>query len=79
MRGIHTYKKFRAGLNGDGVSETETAINSINPSTNKVYDIIRYPLVLLAYAKLRRWRAAGLPLRVTRRSMRYGNGPVCPT
>lgn len=45
------YKKFRAGLNGDGVSETETAINSINPSTNKVYDIIRYPLVLLAYAE----------------------------
>ncbi len=45
------YKKFRAGLNGDGVSETETAILSINPSTNKVYDIIRYPLVLLAYAE----------------------------
>jgi len=45
------YKKFRAGLNGDGVSETETVINSINPSTNKVYDVIRYPLVLLAYAE----------------------------
>ncbi|WP_338876033.1 RagB/SusD family nutrient uptake outer membrane protein [Spirosoma sp. SC4-14] len=45
------YKKFRAGLNGDGVSETETVINSINPSTNKVYDVIRYPQVLLAYAE----------------------------
>ncbi|MVM28559.1 RagB/SusD family nutrient uptake outer membrane protein [Spirosoma sp. HMF4905] len=45
------YKKFRAGLNGDGVSETETTINAINPSTNKVYDVIRYPLVLLAYAE----------------------------
>jgi hypothetical protein len=45
------YKKFRAGLNGDGVTETETQIISINPSTNKVYDVIRYPLVLLNYAE----------------------------
>lgn len=45
------YKKFRAGLNGDGVSETDTSIRSINPSTNKALDIIRYPLVLLDYAE----------------------------
>lgn len=45
------YKKFRSGLNGDGVSETATAINSINPSTNKALDIIRYPQVLLDYAE----------------------------
>ena len=45
------YKKFRAGLNGDGVSETETTINSIQPSTNKAYDIMRYPQVLLNYAE----------------------------
>ncbi len=45
------YKKFRAGLNGDGVSETATSILSINPSTNKTTDIIRYPLVLLDYAE----------------------------
>ena len=45
------YKKFRAGLNGDGVKETDTSILSINPSTNKALDIIRYPLVLLDYAE----------------------------
>ena len=45
------YKKFRAGLNGDGVNETATTILSMNPSTNKALDIIRYPLVLLDYAE----------------------------
>jgi hypothetical protein len=45
------FKKFRAGLNGDGVKETDTSILSINPSTNKTLDIIRYPLVLLDYAE----------------------------
>lgn len=45
------YKKFRAGLNGDGVKETDTSIASINPSTNKALDIIRYPMVLLDYAE----------------------------
>ena len=44
------YKKFRAGV-GDGVTETATSILSINPSTNKATDIIRYPLVLLDYAE----------------------------
>ena len=45
------YKKFRAGLNGDGVNETATTIISMNPSTNKALDIIRYPQVLLDYAE----------------------------
>jgi len=45
------YKKFRAGLNGDGVNETATTILSMNPSTNKALDIIRYPQVLLDYAE----------------------------
>jgi hypothetical protein len=45
------YKKFRAGLSGDGVSETDSTINFINPSTNKAYDIMRYPQVLLNYAE----------------------------
>jgi len=44
------YKKFRAGV-GDGVTETATSLLSINPSTNKATDIIRYPLVLLDYAE----------------------------
>ncbi|WP_183561431.1 RagB/SusD family nutrient uptake outer membrane protein [Mucilaginibacter sp. SP1R1] len=44
------YKKFRAGVN-DGVIETATGIQGINPSTNKTTDIIRYPLVLLDYAE----------------------------
>jgi hypothetical protein len=45
------YKKFRAGLNGDGVNETATQILSIQPSTNKALDVIRYPQVLLDYAE----------------------------
>jgi hypothetical protein len=45
------YKKFRAGLNGDGVNETATQILSIQPSTNKSTIIIRYPQVLLDYAE----------------------------
>ncbi|HVV03058.1 MAG TPA: RagB/SusD family nutrient uptake outer membrane protein [Puia sp.] len=45
------YKKFRSGLNGDGVTETDTSIISMNPSTGKALDIIRYPLVLLDYAE----------------------------
>jgi starch-binding outer membrane protein, SusD/RagB family len=45
------FKKFRAALGGDGVSETATVINSINPSTNKALDLIRYPMVLLDYAE----------------------------
>lgn len=49
------YKKFRAGLVtggvGDGVSETNTQILSIQPSTNKTMDFIRYPMVLLDYAE----------------------------
>ncbi|MBE9464739.1 RagB/SusD family nutrient uptake outer membrane protein [Dyadobacter subterraneus] len=45
------YKKFRAGLNGDGVKETDSQLLSIQPSTNKATDIIRYPLVLLCYAE----------------------------
>lgn len=45
------FKKFRAGLNGDGVKETVNSIVSIQPSTNKALDIIRYPQVLLDYAE----------------------------
>jgi len=45
------YKKFRAGLNGDGVNENATQILSIQPSTNKSTIIIRYPQVLLDYAE----------------------------
>jgi hypothetical protein len=49
------YKKFRHGLVtggiGDGVNETATTILSINPSTNKAMDFVRYPMVLLDYAE----------------------------
>lgn len=45
------YTKFRAGLNGDGVNETATALISIQPSTNKALDVLRYPAVLLDYAE----------------------------
>jgi len=49
------YKKFRAGLVtggvADGIYETDSTIISMNPSTNKTTDVIRYPLVLLAYAE----------------------------
>jgi hypothetical protein len=53
------YKKFRAGLNGDGVSETATEILSIQPSTNKATDIIRYPQVLLDYAEASNMAGSG--------------------
>jgi hypothetical protein len=49
------YRKFRAGLVtngvGDGVWENDSVIFSIQPSTNKVMDFIRYPMVLLDYAE----------------------------
>ncbi len=45
------FRKFRAGLGGDGVSETANTILSIHPSTNKALDLIRYPLVLLDFAE----------------------------
>jgi hypothetical protein len=44
------YQKFRGAV-GDGVVETPTTIVSMNPSTNKVIDFIRYPMVLLDYAE----------------------------
>lgn len=53
------YKKFRAGLKGDGVTETETELISINPSTNKALDIIRYAMVLLNYAEASCMAAGG--------------------
>jgi hypothetical protein len=45
------FKKFRSGLNGDGVKETDTTILTIQASTNKALDIIRYPMALLDYAE----------------------------
>jgi starch-binding outer membrane protein, SusD/RagB family len=49
------YKKFRYGVgipgNGDGCTETDTSIITMNASTNKANDIIRYPMVLLDYAE----------------------------
>jgi starch-binding outer membrane protein, SusD/RagB family len=49
------YKKFRYGVgvpgNGDGCRETDTSIITMNNSTNKSNDIIRYPMVLLDYAE----------------------------
>ena len=58
------YKKFRHGLVtngvGDGVNENSDSIFSINPSTNKSMDFIRYPMVLLDYAEASTM-AAGSP------------------
>jgi hypothetical protein len=45
------YKKFRAGLNGDATNESDTQIFSIGQNSNKTFDIIRYPQVLLNYAE----------------------------
>lgn len=45
------YKKFRYGLNGDGLTETDSTILTMAPSTNKALDVIRYPMVLLDYAE----------------------------
>jgi len=58
------YKKFRYGLGvpgaGDGCTETATQIITMNASTNKTNDIIRYPMVLLDYAEASAM-AAGAP------------------
>jgi starch-binding outer membrane protein, SusD/RagB family len=58
------YKKFRYGVgvpgNGDGCVETATTIVTMNASTNKSNDIIRYPMVLLDYAEASAM-AAGAP------------------
>jgi hypothetical protein len=58
------YRKFRYGVgvpgNGDGCSETDTSIITMNASTNKANDIIRYPMVLLDYAEASAM-AAGAP------------------
>jgi hypothetical protein len=76
------FKKFRAGLNGDGVSETDTAILAINPSTNKVLDIIRYPLVLLDYAEAAAMASgtasAGAYTAVNQVRQRAGLPPLTP-
>ncbi|HZK63440.1 MAG TPA: RagB/SusD family nutrient uptake outer membrane protein [Puia sp.] len=45
------YRKFRAAVNNEGCSETDASIISMNPSTNKTNDVIRYPEVLLDYAE----------------------------
>ena len=49
------YKKFRSGVgvpgNGDGCIETVNTIVTMNASTNKSNDIIRFPMVLLDYAE----------------------------
>jgi hypothetical protein len=58
------YKKFRYGVgvpgNGDGCQETDTSIITMNASTNKSNDIIRYPMILLDYAEASAM-AAGAP------------------
>jgi hypothetical protein len=58
------YKKFRYGVgvpgNGDGCQETDTSIITMNASTDKSNDIIRYPMVLLDYAEASAM-AAGAP------------------
>ncbi|MHA4809664.1 RagB/SusD family nutrient uptake outer membrane protein [Flavitalea flava] len=76
------YKKFRAGLNSDGVSETANTINYMNPSTNKALDIIRYPLVLLDFAEASTM-AAGNPsseayTAINQVRQRAGEGPLTP-
>ncbi len=45
------YRKFRNSINNEGCLETNTEIFTMNPSTNKTNDVIRYPAVLLDYAE----------------------------
>jgi hypothetical protein len=45
------YRKFRAAIDAEGCLETNTELISMNPSTNKTNDVIRYPQVLLDYAE----------------------------
>lgn len=76
------YKKFRAGLNGDGVNETATTIISIQPSTNKALDVIRYPQVLLDYAEASTMAAGSPPQTaydaINKVRARAGEAPLTP-
>ncbi len=45
------YRKFRAAIDAEGCLETNTELISMNPSTNKTNDVIRYAAVLLDYAE----------------------------
>lgn len=45
------FQKFRSGLMGDGVAETDSTIISMGPSTDKSLDVIRYASTLLNYAE----------------------------
>ncbi|HVY76230.1 MAG TPA: RagB/SusD family nutrient uptake outer membrane protein [Puia sp.] len=45
------YRKFRAAIDNQGCLETDLEIISMNPSTNKTNDVIRYPQVLLDFAE----------------------------
>jgi starch-binding outer membrane protein, SusD/RagB family len=54
------YRKFRAAVNDEGCLETNTELISMNPSTNKTNDVIRYPAVLLDFAESSAM-AAGAP------------------
>jgi starch-binding outer membrane protein, SusD/RagB family len=45
------YRKFRNAVNNEGCTETASSIISMNPSTNKTNDVMRYPGVLLDYAE----------------------------
>ena len=46
-------------VNNEGCLETDSALISMNPSTNKTNDVIRYPAVLLDYAESSDMAASG--------------------
>jgi len=80
------YRKFRAGLieNGvpDGINETDSTIISMNPSTNKATDVIRYPKTLLAFAEASAM-AGGAPTSASYTAInlvraRAGEAPLTP-
>jgi len=53
------YRKFRNSINNTGCLETDSTLISMNPSTNKTNDVIRYPAVLLDYAESSDMAASG--------------------
>jgi hypothetical protein len=53
------YRKFRNSVNNEGCLETDSTLISMNPSTNKTNDVIRYPAVLLDYAESSAMSASG--------------------
>lgn len=76
------YRKFRNAVNGQGCLETDSTIISMNPSTDKTKEVIRYPMVLLDYAESSCMAASGPTAQsyaaINEVRARAGEAPLTP-